>query len=414
MSKVFVKPNDKKRQYGRVQHLSAIEPPVWLALMAKADADSVVIDMEAEGLDEAGLLLRLRGLSFDEIVLLATGSHPSAHIQQTEAAARVKKAVSVLFDVPVNVFSHLPIDPTRMGEIPFEKLSMDLYRAHNWHSWGRKDRSYGATFSSISCPFKCGFCCVKDFYRSEYCRRDPHMVLADVKALVDKGITNIKMMDELFALEHQGAREVCALLAGEGLGEIINIWAYARIDTVTEASLQALRRAGVRWLAYGIESGNPMVRSSAMKGKFTNDQIRHVIRMTKDADINIVGNYMFGFWEDTLATMQETFELAQDLNCEYANFYGMSVYPGSKLYDEMMVKGIDLPRTGTEFAQMSPDFKPVPTAVLSGREVLAFRDKAFNEYFTSERYVSMMNARFGMSVVDEIRAMTAINIREKI
>jgi len=112
--------------------------------------------------------------------------------------------------------------------------------------------------------------------------------------------------------------------------------------------------------------------------------------------------------------MQETLDLARELNCEYANFYCMSVYPGSKLYDEMTAKGVDLPRIGAEFAQMSPSFKPVPTASMSGRDVLAFRDKAFTEYFTSERYLSMMNARFGKAVVEEINAMTAINIREKV
>ncbi len=411
MKKVFVKPNDKKRQYSKVQHLSAIETPVWLMLMAKEFGNSLVIDMEAEDLDEMGLLLRLKDVAVDEVVLLATGSHPSAHIQQSEAADRLKKAVEAVYDVPVRVETHLLFDPTRMGRIPYDKVLLPRYRAHNWHSWGRPDRSYGATFSSISCPFKCDFCCVKDFYHSEYRRRDAAFVLEDVKMLAANEVTNIKMMDELFALEHKGVREVCGMLAAEGLGEVINIWAYARIDTVNADLLKILRRAGVRWLAYGIESGNADIRASAMKGKFTNDQVKAVIQMTKEADISIVGNYMFGFWDDTPETMRETLDLAKELNCEYSNFYCMSVYPGSKLYDEMKVKGVDLPRTSEEFAQMSPNFKPVPTKTMNGREVMAFRDSAFNEYFLSPGYVSMMRARFGERVVQEILAMTSIGIR---
>ncbi len=411
MPKVFVKPNDKKRQYSRVQHLSAIETPVWLSFMSKAQEDSIIVDMEAEGLDEKGLVLRLKDVSVDEVVLLATGSHPSAHIQQSEAADRLKKGVEAIFDVPVRVENRLFFDPTAMGAIPYEKLRLPLYRAHNWHSWGRPDRSYGATFSSISCPFKCDFCCVKDFYRSDYRRRDPRLVLEDIKALVSSGVTNIKMMDELFALEHKGTREVCELLRAEGLGEVVNIWAYARIDTVSEDLLKVLRRAGVRWLAYGIESGNEAIRAGAMKGKFTNDHVRSVIQMTKDADISIVGNYMFGFWDDTFETMRETLDLAKNLNCEYSNFYCMSVYPGSRLYDEMKARGVDLPLTSEEFAQMSPNFKPVPTKALSGREVMAFRDAAFSEYFCDPGYLSMMGGRFGSHAVEEIKAMTSIEIR---
>ena len=411
MPKVFIKPNDKKRQYSRVQHLSAIEPPVWLTLMAKDHADSIVIDMEAEDLDEMGLLLRLKGLAFDEVILLATGSHPSAHIQQSEAADRLKKAVEAVYDVPVRLEVQLPFDPTQKGEIPFQKLDLSKYRAHNWHSWGRTDRSYGATFSSISCPFKCDFCCVKNFYGAEYRRRDPKFVLKDIKALVANGVTNIKMMDELFALEHQGVREVCGLLSAEGLGDIINIWAYARIDTVNESLLKVLRRAGVRWLAYGIESGNMEIRAASMKGKFTNAHVKSVIGMTKDADINIVGNYMFGFWDDTVKTMRETLDFAKELGCEYSNFYCMSVYPGSRLYDEMKARGIDLPLKSEEFAQMSANFKPVPTKAMNGCEVMAFRDVAFNEYFRDPGYLSMMASRFGRKVVEEVGEMTSIEIR---
>ena len=135
--------------------------------------------------------------------------------------------------------------------------------------------------------------------------------------------------------------------------------------------------------------------------------------MTKDADIHVVGNFMFGFWDDDISTMRQTLDFAKELACEYANFYCMSVYKGSRLYDEMRTRGVDLPVTGEEYAQMSPKFKPVPTAKLSGREVLKFRDAAFMEYFTDKAYLAMMQQTFGAEAADEILAMTAINVRER-
>ena len=414
MPTVLIKPNAKKKQYGKVVHLSAIEPPVWLALLAKKYSASRIIDMEAENMDEEDLRRVLTGIDVERCVILATGSHPSAHIQQTEAAERVKAVVSSLQNVPVESFDHLPFNPIEMGAIDWSLLPLEKYRAHNWHAWGRKDKSYGATFASISCPFSCEFCCVKDFYKSSYQQRASQLVVDDICSAVNRGVTNFKMMDELFAIDNKGVHEVCDRLAASGLGEKINIWAYARIDTVNALLLKKLRTAGVRWLAYGIESGNEEIRRTIVKGKFDNQKIRDVIQMTKDADISIVGNYMFGFWDDNLSTMQETLDFAKELNCEYANLYCVTVYKGSKLYDDMKARGVDLPEHGEEFAQMSPAFKPVPTKHLSGREVLAFRDAAFNEYFGSERYLSMMRERFGQSVVEEIRSMLTINIREKI
>ena len=60
MTTAFIKPNTKKAHYGRVAALSAVEPPVWLMLFAQTVPDSVVVDMEAEGLDHEGLVARLR------------------------------------------------------------------------------------------------------------------------------------------------------------------------------------------------------------------------------------------------------------------------------------------------------------------------------------------------------------------
>ena len=413
MATVFIKPNTKKAHYGNVAGLSAIEPPVWLMLFAQTVPDGVVVDMEAEGLDHEGLLARLRPMKISRVVVLATGSHPSAHIQQAEAAQALKPLLTDAFSVPVEVYDHLPFDPVAAGAIDWSRVSVERYRAHNWHSWGSKDRSYGATFASISCPFSCDFCCVKDFYGCGYAQRKPGLVVADIRALVARGVTHIKMMDELFAMDNPGVRAVCDELAASGLAGKINIWAYARIDTVNAQLLKKMRSAGVRWLAYGIESGNEQVRSGVTKGKFTNDRIREVIAMTKDADIHVVGNFMFGFWDDDMSTMRQTLDFAKELACEYANFYCMSVYKGSKFYDEMRTRGVDLPVTGEEYAQMSPKFKPVPTAKFSGREVLKFRDAAFMEYFTDKTYLAMMEQTFGAEAADEIRAMTAINVRER-
>ncbi|NTV30240.1 MAG: hypothetical protein HGA80_09190, partial [Candidatus Omnitrophica bacterium] len=260
MSVVLIKPNAKKKQYGNVISLSAIEPPVWLALYANQIPGARVVDMEAENLGPEELVPRLQAESAERAIIFATGSHPSAHIQQTEVAEGLKARVEQSLHIPVEVFTYLPFRPNEAGAVNWNLLPVERYRAHNWHAWGRPDKFYGATFSSVSCPFSCEFCCIKDFYRSEYAQREPRLVEADIRALLGRGVTNFKMMDELFAINNKGTRAVLELLSAGGLGETINIWAYARIDTVNAELLRELRRAGVRWLAYGIESGNEEIR----------------------------------------------------------------------------------------------------------------------------------------------------------
>ncbi len=412
MKTLLIKPNAKKRQYGNTEVFSAIEPPLWLAIMANLYENSNIIDMEAENIteNEVEIVDKINEIKPDKIIILATGSHPSAHIQQKEAAERLKVVTKLITETEIQC--HLNFNPIEAGNPRWDLLKMGKYRAHNWHRWGQpnniegyKDNTYGVIYSSVNCPYNCEFCCVKDFYQQKYKKREPSDVLKDVTDLVRKyDINNIKMMDELFALPTDHNKEVCNLLE-KTYGDILNIWAYARIDTVTEESLKYMRKAGIRWLAYGIESGNEEIRKKSLKGKFNNAIIEDVIKMTKDAGINVVGNYMFGFWEEDISKMLETLHFAKKLNCEYSNFYCMVAYPGSKLYNEMKKRGVELPEDSSEYAQMSPNFKPLPTKHLIAEEVLKFRDNAFLNYYTGVKYLTTMKEKFGKEVINNITNM---------
>ena len=69
-----------------------------------------------------------------------------------------------------------------------------------------------------------------------------------------------------------------------------NIWAYARIDTVREKYLEALKDAGVNWLGLRIESANKNVRFEVTKGKFQETNIKDIVSKIGEAGINTTGN----------------------------------------------------------------------------------------------------------------------------
>jgi hypothetical protein len=139
---------------------------------------------------------------------------------------------------------------------------------------------------------------------------------------------------------------------------------------------------------------------------FDQDEVFRVIGRVRDAGINVIGNYIFGLPEDDLQTMQATLDLAIDLNCEFANFYSAMAYPGSPLYALAVRQGVPLPREWTGYSQHSRDCLPLPTRYVTAREVLRFRDEAFQRYYTNPRYLEMVGRRFGAETVEHIRQMT--------
>ena len=68
------------------------------------------------------------------------------------------------------------------------------------------------------------------------------------------GVRNIKFADEMFVLNRRHVLGICDLIIERGYD--LNIWAYARVDTVKDGMLDKLKRAGFNWLAFGIEAAD--------------------------------------------------------------------------------------------------------------------------------------------------------------
>jgi len=130
--------------------------------------------------------------------------------------------------------------------------------------------------------------------------------------------------------------------------------------------------------------------------------------------INVIGNYIFGLPEDNIETMQDTLDLAADLNCEFANFYSAMAYPGSQLYLDALQEGWDLPDEHVGYSQHSYETKPLPTKYISAADVLKFRDEAFLKYYKNESYLGMIEEKFGLTTRTGLEDMTKIKLKRKL
>jgi len=307
------------------------------------------------------------------------------------------------------------LNPDDLPLAAWDLLPMDKYRAHNWHCFAGMDKRqpYGITYTSLGCPFNCNYCNIHALYNHKpHIRyRSPEKVVAEIELLVKNyKIKSLKIIDELFALREDRVNRICDLII-EGDYDL-NIWCYARVDTVTETMLQKMKRAGINWVCYGFESASEKVRQGVSK-KTGEDITRKAIEMTKAAGINILANFMFGLPEDNFETMQQTLDMAKEYNFEYVNFYAVMAYPGSQLYEDAMKQGTKLPEKWHGYGQYSEETLPLPTKYVSAAEVLRFRDKAFREYLSNPNYLAMIRQKFGPEIVEHIKGMLQHEIQRK-
>ena len=290
----------------------------------------------------------------------------------------------------------------------WDLLPMEKYRAHNWHCFDDiENRSpYYPLFTSIGCPFRCSFCCINALFGQRTIRYRPiAQVISELDLVVNKyGIKNIKLIDEMFAMNENRVSEFCDAVIERNYD--LNIWAYARVDTVTERMLEKMKKAGINWVAYGFESGSSRVIDDVGKG-YSLRNIEKVVEMTSAQGIYICANFIFGLPEDDYDTMNETLKLMLDINAEWANIYSAMAYPGSVLYDSAVKNNLPLPKTWSGYSQYSKDSLPQGTKYIEGGQVLAFRDHAFDAYYKNPRYLNMIKARFGESAVAHIHGMAS-------
>ena len=342
----------------------------------------------------------------------------------------------------------------------WDLLPVKKYRAHDWHCLDDLDarQPYAAIYTSFGCPFDCEFCCINAPFDEEGTRkhdirfRDPSLVADEIESLVDEhGIRNLKIIDEMFVLNRRHYVGLAQELIRRGLGEQLNIWAYARVDTIHEGNLNTLKQAGINWLGLGIESGSDHVRDGIEKGgRFGYNEIKANVRKVQDAGIYVVSNFIFGLPDDTEQTMQQTLNLAMELNTERPNFYCAMAYPGSALHrqaqntshllksgrtasalrDKNQLTVLDkrqvplpipndwnpnralLPEDSggpgwIGYSQHAYETWPLPSAYLHPEQILAFRDSALPQFFNNPSYRAMLEQKFGKRTAERFIAVNA-------
>ena len=313
--------------------------------------------------------------------------------------------------------------------LPYKNTPLDLYRAPMWHAEYdfEKRTPYASLQTSLGCQFGCNFCMINIINRddndevgvaSNYSKMrfwSTDFIIKEFDKLIDMGVKTIRIVDEMFLLNPKYYVPLCEQLAERNKDDSLRIWSYSRIDTVKRPEiLKLVRKAGIKWLALGIESGDKSVRLEVDKGKFEDVDVQKVIQKVHDADINVMANYIFGLPGDTEDTIKKTFELSLKLCTAGWNTYGAMALPGSLLYKKALDDGTKLPDTYEGYSFHSYDTLPLPTEKLTAREVITLRDEAFDKYHNYKPFLNLIEKKFGKLAADNIVEMTNIKLKRKI
>ena len=191
--------------------------------------------------------------------------------------------------------------------------------------------------TSRGCPHECVFCSSPQFWQRKVRYRSPESIYREIKYLHDRyGIIYFSLRDDNFTLSKKRVLQFTRLLRNSGMYIMWNC--QARVDTIDEEMLIAMKRAGLEHIQYGVESGSAKVLKRYDKHTCTED-IRRAAEMTRRAGVYLSIYLMTGMEGETQDDIDETKALIKQILPSDGIVSPVALYPGTALYEQAKKNG---------------------------------------------------------------------------
>jgi len=237
------------------------------------------------------------------------------------------------------------------------------------------------------CPYKCTFCLWPQTVTGPQYRLRSISNVVDEFEFIARELPQVKdifIEDDTFTVDQERCVALTKALIHRGRYQ--NFTANSRAN-VSYETLSWLKKAGLRLLCVGFESGDQEVLNAMRKGI----KVEQFYRFRKDArraGVLIHGCFMAGNPGETRETLAKTLKLAKRLNPDTAQFYPLMVYPGTEAYEQAQHNGT---LTTVDFQKwLTPDglhSTVINQPGLTADDLVAWCDQARRSFYLRPRYI---------------------------
>jgi radical SAM superfamily enzyme YgiQ (UPF0313 family) len=242
-----------------------------------------------------------------------------------------------------------------LDAMPFpHRASLDMTRYHD--NPGDLPSPSLQLIGSRGCPYTCHFCVWPQvvYNDNRYRVRSAKNMADEIEhCFREKGsiYRSYYFDDDTFNIGDKRLTELADELVRRGLDHIP--WgAMCRADTMKKPTLEKLRRAGLHAVKYGVESGNQKIVDDSGK-KLDLQKLRDMMQYTHSLGIRTHLTFSFGLPGETKETMQQTLDLALELDPYTVQFSISTPFPGTRFYEYALSKELLLTKDFAAYDGMS-------------------------------------------------------------
>ena len=252
-----------------------------------------------------------------------------------EGKKKLSSIPGIFYKENDNIKSGKPIEVIKdLDSVPFPARHLVEKYDYGLYPWGyQMKKKVTSMITSRGCPFHCRFCTrynniIKGW---GYRQRSAQNVVNEIIE-VNKNYRSMFIVDDNFLENKKRAEKIFDLLI-----EIdINLDLYiegARVTSADKELYLKMKKARVKMLSFGIESGNKDVLDFYNK-KINLNQIRKAIKLSRKMGITSFGSFILGAPIETKKHIENTIKFACSLPLDYADFTSLIYMVGSSLWIE--------------------------------------------------------------------------------
>ena len=219
-----------------------------------------------------------------------------------------------------------------LDSLPFPARHLvEKYDYGNFPERRRPKKKFTNMITSRGCPHRCRFCARYSNVKKNYCfrARSAKNVIEEIQEINDK-YGSVVIVDDNFLADIKRAHEIFDGLLEIGSSIDLSIVGI-RIDSTDRALFKKMKKANVKSISFGIESGNQDVLDFYNK-RITLEQIREAVQLGREMNFTTQGTLIFGAPIETKEHIENTIKFVCSLPLDLAVFRPLYYEMGSDLW----------------------------------------------------------------------------------